>query len=183
PRRGSLTGTARGRRRSPQQPCVTGTPLPASGRGRGRGSRPTHPWLSAGRAGAEAVSGEYEGAGGRPAWVWDGRGAMRVLVIGGTGLISTGIVKALLARGHAVTVFNRGKRKSRLPDGVTYLQGDRKDYPAFEAAMQDVECDAVIDMIAFVPEDTLSAIRAFRGRVRHFIHCSTVCTYGVTLTP
>jgi nucleoside-diphosphate-sugar epimerase len=107
---------------------------------------------------------------------------MRVLVIGGTGLISTGIVKALLARGHEVSVFNRGQRPSRLPEGVTYLHGDRKDYPAFEAAMQQVEVDAVIDMIAFVPEDTQSAIRAFRGRVRHFIHCSTVCTYGVTLT-
>jgi nucleoside-diphosphate-sugar epimerase len=107
---------------------------------------------------------------------------MRVLVIGGTGLISTGIVKALLARGHEVSVFNRGQRESRLPEGVTYLQGDRKDYPAFEAAMQKVDADAVIDMIAFVPEDTLSAIRAFRGRVRHFIHCSTVCTYGVTLS-
>jgi nucleoside-diphosphate-sugar epimerase len=107
---------------------------------------------------------------------------MRVLVIGGTGLISTGIVKALLARNHEVTVFNRGQHKSRLPDGVTYLQGDRKDYPAFEAAMQNLECDAVIDMIAYAPDDTLSAIRAFRGRVRHFIHCSTVCTYGVTLT-
>lgn len=107
---------------------------------------------------------------------------MRVLVIGGTGLISTGIVKALLARGDEVAVFNRGQRKSRLPTGVTYLHGDRKNYPAFERAMQDVECDAVIDMIAFVPEDSLSAIRAFRGRVKHFIHCSTVCTYGVTLT-
>lgn len=112
----------------------------------------------------------------------EGRETMRVLVIGGTGLISTGIVKALLARGHDVSVFNRGQRKSRLPDGVTYLQGNRKDYPAFEAAMQGMEFDAVIDMIAFAPEDTLSAIRAFRGRVRHFIHCSTVCTYGVTLS-
>jgi nucleoside-diphosphate-sugar epimerase len=107
---------------------------------------------------------------------------MRVLVIGGTGLISTGIVKALQARGHEVAVFNRGQRKSRLPDGVAYLQGDRKEYPAFEAAMQGIDVDAVIDMIAYGPEDTRSAIRAFQGRVRHFIHCSTVCTYGVTLS-
>src|SRR5439155_6559868 len=90
-----------------------------------------------GQAGVERAGGENKGAGARPAWAWARRGAMRVLVIGGTGLISTGIVKALLARGHEVTVFNRGKRKSRLPDGVTYLQGDRKDYPALEAAMQD----------------------------------------------
>src|SRR5262249_55905012 len=99
------------------------------------------------RAGAEAAGGETECAGAWSAWEErEGRELMRVLVIGGTGLISTGIVKALLARGHDVSVFNRGQRKSRLPEGVTYLQGNRRDYPAFEAAMQDVACDAVIDM-------------------------------------
>ena len=43
---------------------------------------------------------------------------MRVLVIGGTGLISVGIVKHLLARKADVTVFNRGRRPSTLPAQV-----------------------------------------------------------------
>ncbi len=55
---------------------------------------------------------------------------MRVCVVGGTGNISTGIVKALLAFGHEVSVFTRGQRESRLPDGVRYLHGDRKDRPS-----------------------------------------------------
>ncbi|MGH2347092.1 MAG: NAD-dependent epimerase/dehydratase family protein [Chloroflexota bacterium] len=102
---------------------------------------------------------------------------MRVCVVGGTGNISTGIVKALLAFGHDVSVFNRGQRDSRLPEGVRYLHGDRQDRPAFEAAMQRERFDAAIDMISFTANDAASALRAFSG-TRHLIHCSTVCTYG-----
>ena len=40
---------------------------------------------------------------------------MRVVVVGGTGNISTGVVKALLGRGHEVTVFTRGKHRNLLP--------------------------------------------------------------------
>ncbi len=102
---------------------------------------------------------------------------MRVCVVGGTGNISTGIVKALLAFGHEVSVFTRGQRESRLPDGVRYLHGDRKDRPAFEAAMQAERFDAAIDMISYTADDAASALRAFRD-VKHLIHCSTVCTFG-----
>ena len=39
--------------------------------------------------------------------------------------------------------------------------------------------DAVIDMICFDGEDAVSSLKAFRGRVEHFVHCSTVMTYGL----
>src|SRR5579884_3954373 len=81
---------------------------------------------------------------------------MRVCVVGGTGNISTGIVKALLGFGHEVTVFTRGQRESRLPFGVRYLTGDRKDRATFEAAMQAERFDAAIDMISFTEEDAAS---------------------------
>ena len=51
---------------------------------------------------------------------------MRVIVVGGTGNISTGIVKALLDLEHEVTIFTRSQRKSELLDGVDYVTGDRK---------------------------------------------------------
>lgn len=103
---------------------------------------------------------------------------MRVLVIGGTGNISREIVRALLERGHEVSVFNRGRHRDPQPEGVRVIQGDRKERGAFEAAMRGLEVDAVIDMISYSPEDAESALRAFRGRVAHFLHCSTVMTYG-----
>jgi nucleoside-diphosphate-sugar epimerase len=102
---------------------------------------------------------------------------MRVCVIGGTGNISTSIVKLLVEVGHEVTVFNRGVSPG-LPEGVRHLAGDRKDRAAFEAALQAERFDGVIDMICFDAEDARSTLRACRD-VQHLVHCSTVCTYGV----
>lgn len=104
---------------------------------------------------------------------------MHVLFIGGTGLISTAIARQLMEVGHRVTCYNRGKSQSRLPDGkYEVILGDRKDTAAFEAAFSDKTYDVVVDMVAFHPDDTASAIRAFSGRCGQFIHCSTVCVYS-----
>lgn len=104
---------------------------------------------------------------------------MKILIIGGTGLISTAITRQLLARGDEVTLYNRGRSEARFPEGAQFLTGDRKDYPRFEAQMAEAgHFDCVMDMVGFVPEDAESVIRAFTGRIGHFIFCSTVCTYG-----
>jgi nucleoside-diphosphate-sugar epimerase len=108
---------------------------------------------------------------------------MRVLLIGGTGLISTGIVKHLLARGADVTVFNRAQRENTLPSEVKRLTGDRNQFDEFERRFADARFDVVIDMICFGPEQAASAVRAFGGRCEHFIFCSTVCTYGIKIPP
>jgi nucleoside-diphosphate-sugar epimerase len=108
---------------------------------------------------------------------------MNVLIIGGTGLISTGIVKALQERGAEITVFNRGRTDDRLGGGVRRLGGDRREFSAFESAMAAAgPWDVVIDMICFRPDEAESDLRAFVGRCGHFIFCSTVCTYGNTQT-
>ena len=102
---------------------------------------------------------------------------MRVVVIGGTGNISTSIVRVLLERGHDVTCFNRGK-SGALPLGVRHIQGDRLDREAFEKTMQQEKFDAAIDMLCFDAQDAESDVRAFAG-IGHFVFCSTTCTYGV----
>lgn len=102
---------------------------------------------------------------------------MKVCVVGGTGNISTSIVRLLLDLGHEVACFNRGKH-GNAPDGARLIVGDRLDRNAFEKAMQQEAFDAAINMICFNREDALSDVRAFQG-VSHFIHVSTVCTYGV----
>ncbi len=104
---------------------------------------------------------------------------MKVLIIGGTGLISTAITTQLLARGDEVTLFNRGKSEARVPAGATTTIGDRRDYEAFEATIKaGPKYDAVIDMVGFAPEDADSLVRAFKGHGAHVVFCSTVCVYG-----
>ncbi len=102
---------------------------------------------------------------------------MKIGILGGTGNISTPITKLLLEMGHEVVCCNRGQR-GEIPNGAKLLVVDRKERTAFEEAMQAQHFDAAIDMICFNAEDAASSIRAFRG-VKHFVHCSTVCTYGV----
>lgn len=101
---------------------------------------------------------------------------MKICIVGGTGNISTSITKLLLQQGHEVTLFNRGK--SDAPEGVRVLIGDRHDTAAFEKTMQAENFDAAIDMICFNAADARSSVRAFAG-AGQFVHCSTVCTYGV----
>jgi nucleoside-diphosphate-sugar epimerase len=101
---------------------------------------------------------------------------MRIVIVGGTGNISTSMVELLLAQGHEVTCFNRGQR-AEVPPGAHLIQGDRKDRAAFEATMQREQFDVAIDMICFDAEDAASDVSAFRD-VSQFIQCSTVMTYG-----
>jgi len=103
---------------------------------------------------------------------------MKVLVLGGTGLISTSIVRQLLKKGHKVAVVNRGKTPVRTRGAIDHIRADRSDLRKFEKTLRDVRCDAVIDMICFHVKQAQSAFRTFHGRVKHFVHCSTTATTG-----
>jgi nucleoside-diphosphate-sugar epimerase len=104
---------------------------------------------------------------------------MRVLIVGGTGLISTAISREFLANGIDLTLFNRGLREVRIPAGATVVNGDRNEVAAFEqqiAALGTFDC--VIDMVCFTPAQAEASINAFRGRTQQFIFCSTVDVYN-----
>lgn len=99
---------------------------------------------------------------------------MRVLVIGGTGTISTAIVRELLHKGHEVSVLNRGTREV---EGVTQITADRYHREAFLRAVENRKFDCVIDMICYREEDARSLCEAFGGRTPQIIFCSTVDVY------
>jgi nucleoside-diphosphate-sugar epimerase len=102
---------------------------------------------------------------------------MKIGIVGGTGNISTSLVRVLIEQGHEVVCFNRGETAVVHP-AARLIRGDRRDRLAFEQAMQAEKFDAAIDMLCFSREDAASSYRAFRG-VGCFVHCSTVCTYGI----
>ena len=103
---------------------------------------------------------------------------MRVLVIGGTGLISTPIVQQLIEQGHEPVLFNRGLTGSRLNGEVETIHGARTDFDAFGKLMAGHSFDAVIDMITFNAETAANATEVFSGRTGQYVFCRTVCVYG-----
>ena len=103
---------------------------------------------------------------------------MKVLIIGGTGLISTAITRYLIERGEDVTLYNRGVSQTDVPPGLRHIQGDRTQYATVEAQMAEAgHFDCVIDMVCFKPGEAESAIRAFQGRIGQYVFCSTVDVY------
>ena len=102
---------------------------------------------------------------------------MKVLILGGTGVISREIVRQLLAKGHKVAVFNRGSKALPFAKEVEKLVGDRLRRDEFEAAMQRTRYDVVIDMICFTADDARSTARAFGGNAGHLIVTSSIAAY------
>ena len=102
---------------------------------------------------------------------------MEVLLIGGTGLISTGITRQLVDAGHDVTCYTRGESEARVPEDVSMVRGDRTDFERFEEQAADLDVDCVIDMVCFDPAEAESAVRAFGGEIDQYVFCSTVDVY------
>jgi nucleoside-diphosphate-sugar epimerase len=107
---------------------------------------------------------------------------MKVLMIGGSGLISTAISQAFLDRGDDLVLFNRGVSKVRTKGAARHIAGDRNDETALGAALRLEKPDAVIDMMAFAPDQGQALMRASDGQTPQLIFCSSVCVYGGPLT-
>src|ERR1017187_2267119 len=102
---------------------------------------------------------------------------MKVLFIGGTGVISTACTHLAVERGIDVTLLNRGRHSARPPAGVNTLAVDIEDGPAVTHALAGASFDAVVDWIAFEPAHVERDIALFRGRTRHYIFISSASAY------
>ena len=102
---------------------------------------------------------------------------MRILFIGGTGIISTACTKLAAQRGFEVTLLTRGRHEGTVPPGVTVLNLDVKDKAAAARALAGASFDAVVDWIAFVPEDVERDLELFSGHTSQFIFISSTSAY------
>jgi nucleoside-diphosphate-sugar epimerase len=98
-----------------------------------------------------------------------------VLVIGGSGFVGRAIVRTLLARGHQVTLLNRG---SQPVPGTAQLVADRNDAEAVEAALLGRAFDVLIDVNCYTGEQAAIMIAATEGKVRRALVISSAAVYG-----
>ena len=102
---------------------------------------------------------------------------MRLFFLGGTGNISTACVERAVEEGHQVTVLNRGRSASRVRSRVDVVTGDRGDGSFLRQVAEGARFDAVVDFIAFRPEQVEVAIEAFAGRVGQYVFISSTSAY------
>ena len=102
---------------------------------------------------------------------------MRILVIGGTQFIGPPIVKRLVASGHDVTVFHRGRTEGDLPPNVEHIHGDREQLAEFAGEFRRLQPEVVLDMAAFTEQDAQAVMRTFPGVARRVVAISSQDVY------
>ena len=103
---------------------------------------------------------------------------LRVLFIGGSGIISAACSRLAAERGIKLSVLNRGATHLRpLPPEATVLHGDIRDHLAAREALGDLEFDAVVDWVAFTPEHVQADIELFHGRTGQYVFISSASAY------
>jgi 2'-hydroxyisoflavone reductase len=100
---------------------------------------------------------------------------MKVLVIGGTGFVGRHLVRALTARGHDVTLFNRGRSGPDLFPGLKSIIGDRE---VSHEALRGLRFDAAVDTNGRQPASVREAASVLHNQVGHYTFISSISAYA-----
>jgi 2'-hydroxyisoflavone reductase len=99
----------------------------------------------------------------------------KLLILGGTAFLGPQVIEAALARGHTVTLFNRGRTNPELFPDLEKLRGDRN---GDLAALEGREWDAVVDTSAYFPRQVRLSAGLLADSVRHYVLVSTCSVYA-----
>ncbi|HTJ38168.1 MAG TPA: NAD-dependent epimerase/dehydratase family protein [Dactylosporangium sp.] len=103
---------------------------------------------------------------------------MKVLFIGGSGIISSACSRLAVERGIDLYVLNRGESNQRpLPESATVLRADIRDAASVREAIAGHTFDAVVDWVAFTTEHVHADVELFRGRTAQYVFISSASAY------
>ncbi len=108
----------------------------------------------------------------------------KILILGGTGFLGPAIVTAAQARGHSLTLFNRGKTRPELFPGVEKLRGDRD--PKKDEGLKALEggkWDAVIDTSGYYPRIVQASAELLAPNVGQYVFISSISAYAKNDVP
>jgi len=101
---------------------------------------------------------------------------MKVLFIGGTGIISSAVSQLTVKRGIELYHFNRGKSHRKIA-GVKNIIGDIRNVAQTKEILKKYHFDVVVNWITFTPEQVLADIEIFSGITDQYIFISSASAY------
>lgn len=102
---------------------------------------------------------------------------MKVLFIGGTGVISSACSQLAVERGIELYLLNRGLSERPAPPSAKILRGDIRDKDSVSKILSKMTFDAVVDWIAFTPEHVEMDLELFHRRTKQYIFISSASAY------
>jgi nucleoside-diphosphate-sugar epimerase len=102
---------------------------------------------------------------------------MKVLFIGGTGIISSACARLALERGFELYLLNRGQSTRPVPENARLLQGDIRQPDQVARLIANQTFDAVVDWVAFTPQHIETDLNLLRGKTGQYIFISSASAY------
>lgn len=102
---------------------------------------------------------------------------MKLLIIGGTGVLSSAVVDEALSKDIDVTIINRGKKKNTIPNSVHLIKADYRDEKLMRSKLDGLHFDAVIDFICYNRKQISYSIDLLHTVADQYIFISTTCVY------
>ena len=103
---------------------------------------------------------------------------MKILMIGGTGTISSAITRQLAQSDNELWLLNRGSRKNEVPNNVKQIIADIDNEAEVLRQIGDTQFDAVCEFIGFLPSQVERDIRLFKGRTKQYVYISSASAYN-----
>lgn len=104
---------------------------------------------------------------------------LKILVLGGTGFLGPAFVNAAQARGHTLTLFNRGKTRPGLFPNLEKLQGDRDPKKGTGLkALEGRKWDAVLDTSGYYPRMVKASAELLAPNVQQYVYISSISVYA-----
>jgi nucleoside-diphosphate-sugar epimerase len=106
---------------------------------------------------------------------------MKILIIGGTGNLSTAIVLETLKKNNEVCMLNRGNHKELIPPGVRLLKADIYDKDLAFSLLKNIYFDVVIDFLCNTPENMEYHYNLFKNITNQYVFISTISVYDYNM--
>jgi nucleoside-diphosphate-sugar epimerase len=103
---------------------------------------------------------------------------MRVLFLGGAGMIGSAAAAEAVTRGAEVTIVTRSEPKREVPAGVRALRADVRDATELHKALAGEEFEAVVNWVGYVPDDVREHPGLFDGSIGQYVYISTCSVFA-----
>lgn len=103
---------------------------------------------------------------------------MKLLLIGGTGVLSSAVTTVALQKGIKVTMINRGNHS--IPEGVEHIKADKDDIRTISSALKGSYFDAVMDFLCYTDDATEKSFQLYSNYTKQYFYVSSMAVYDKT---
>lgn len=107
---------------------------------------------------------------------------MTILLIGGTGVLSSAVAAEALKQGMEVTMINRGSRPDLIPSGVKWVKADKADYDFIRESVSDTLFDAVIDFLCYTEKEVDESYHFYSPFTKQYFFISSCAVFNACVT-